>query len=83
MEYRGIPLAPPMLAATMGFIEAGVLLARRAAPIPCLIYLFIYAFNSDQIRPCLDASQNLKLLQDFPSHRIFRHMHGVLNIDKK
>jgi hypothetical protein len=24
-----------------------------------------------------------KIFQDSPSHRIFRHMHEVLNIDKK
>jgi hypothetical protein len=24
-----------------------------------------------------------KILQDFPSHRIFRYMHGALNIGKK
>ena len=28
-------------------------------------------------------TQKLKALQDFPSHRILRHMHEALNIDKK
>jgi len=28
-------------------------------------------------------TQNLKILQNFPSHQILRHMHEVLNIDKK
>jgi len=28
------------------------------------------------------SSQNFKYLQDFPSHRIFKHIHKVLNIAK-
>ena len=32
--------------------------------------------------PCLLLPKNPKFFQDSPSHRIFRRMHGVLNIDK-
>ena len=32
----------------------------------------------DELRPCL-VSKNF---QDFPSHRIFIHMHEALNVDK-
>jgi hypothetical protein len=28
------------------------------------------------------SPQKAKSFQDFPSHRILRHMHGVLNIDE-
>jgi hypothetical protein len=28
------------------------------------------------------STQKRKIFQDSPSHRIFRHMHGVLNIDE-
>ena len=28
------------------------------------------------------STQKPKIFQDSPSHRIFRHMHGVLNIDE-
>ena len=38
--------------------------------------------NFCELRPCLDTPKN-KTLQDSPSHRILRHMHEVLNIDKK
>jgi hypothetical protein len=33
-------------------------------------------------RPCLVDPKKPKTFQDFPSHRIFKHMHGALNIDK-
>jgi hypothetical protein len=33
--------------------------------------------------PDLDTQKKPKTLQDSPSHRILRHMHGTLNIDKK
>ena len=33
-------------------------------------------------RALFTSSQKPKIFQDSPSHRIFRHMHGVLNIDK-
>jgi hypothetical protein len=35
------------------------------------------------VRQCLDPFKLLKILQDSPSHRIFRRMHGALNIGKK
>jgi hypothetical protein len=38
---------------------------------------------SEFLRQCLDPFKLPKNLQDFPSHRIFRHMHGALNVDKK
>ena len=34
-------------------------------------------------RPCLVSSQNTKFFKIFSSHRIFGHMHEVLNINKK
>jgi hypothetical protein len=34
------------------------------------------------LRPCLLPPKKPKIFQDFPSHRIFRRMHGVLNIDE-
>jgi hypothetical protein len=34
-------------------------------------------------RQCLDPFKLPKILQDSPSHRIFRRMHGVLNVGKK
>jgi hypothetical protein len=35
------------------------------------------------LRPCLDVTQIPKFYALSPSHRIFGHMHGALNIDKK
>jgi hypothetical protein len=35
------------------------------------------------IRQCLDPFKLSKILQDSPSHRIFRHMYGALNVGKK
>jgi len=32
--------------------------------------------------PCLVHSKKAKSFQDFPSHRILRHMHEILNIDE-
>ena len=40
--------------------------------------------ESVRYRPCLDSTpKKLKTLPDFVLHRILRHMHEVLNIDKK
>jgi hypothetical protein len=36
-------------------------------------------FLSDSVRPCLVCTQKLFTM----SHRIFRHMYRILNIDKK
>jgi hypothetical protein len=36
-----------------------------------------------QYRRCLDPFKLPKILQDSPSHRIFRHMYGALNVGKK
>jgi hypothetical protein len=34
-------------------------------------------------KPCLDAFKIPNFYFFVPSHRIFKHMHGALNIDKK
>jgi hypothetical protein len=39
--------------------------------------------DDDNVRQCLDPFKLPKILQDFPSHRIFRRMHGILNVGKK
>jgi hypothetical protein len=36
-------------------------------------------FGSELLWLCLVS----KIFQDFPSHRMFRHMYGALNIDGK
>ena len=36
----------------------------------------------DPYRPCLLPPKKHKNFQNFPSHRIFKRMHGVLNIDE-
>jgi len=35
------------------------------------------------INPLFRCTQNSKTLQDSPSHRIFEHMHEVLNVGKQ
>jgi hypothetical protein len=40
-------------------------------------------YNVTELRQCLDPFKLPKILQDSPSHRIFRRMHGVLNVGKK
>jgi hypothetical protein len=39
--------------------------------------------DNQTLGPGLDVFQILNFYTLFPLHRIFRHMHGVLNIDKK
>jgi len=34
-------------------------------------------------KPLFSSLQNSKTLQDFTSHRIFKHMHEVLNVAKQ
>jgi hypothetical protein len=45
-----------------------------------LFRLSIFPKKEDgkELRPCLVSKKN----QNFPSHRILRHMHGALNIDE-
>ena len=35
------------------------------------------------IKALFSSLQNFKILQDFPSHRIFQHMHEILNVAKQ
>ena len=37
----------------------------------------------DDLHALFTSTPKPKIFQDFPSHRIFRHMHEVLNIDGK
>jgi hypothetical protein len=45
--------------------------------------LFFLWLARVQVRAGLVQKKFYKIFQDFPSHRIFRHMHELLNIDKK
>jgi hypothetical protein len=54
-----------------------------------LLYLNRYKFDSilshgqDVSKATFSLPQNAKSFQDFLSHRICRHMYGVLNVGKK
>jgi hypothetical protein len=41
------------------------------------------SFGFLPLRACLDAYKHPKFFAQYPSHRIFGHMHGALNVDKK
>jgi hypothetical protein len=41
------------------------------------------ACDQRKLWQCLDAFKLSKILQDSSSHRIFRRMHGALNVGKK
>jgi len=43
-----------------------------------MVFSFIIQNDGSKLRPCLVS----KKFQDSPSHRILRHMHEALNIDK-
>jgi hypothetical protein len=62
-----------------------VLVASGCQPLssPPLPASTIFSAQSCQVRRCLDPFKLPKILQDFSSHRIFRRMHGVLNVGKK
>ena len=39
--------------------------------------------NTVIIKAPFSFSQNPKFFAQYPSHRILRHMHGILNVDEK
>jgi len=49
----------------------------------CLVALLEAIFYiANDTKALFTSTQNPKTFQDSPSHQIFRHMHGVLNINK-
>jgi hypothetical protein len=56
--------------------DDGIRCSSASSVICDTIYCFL---EKILIRPCL-VSKNF---QDFPSHRMFGHIHGTLNVDEK
>jgi hypothetical protein len=51
---------------------------------PIEISLILEKRNSDMLlRPGLDCQKHTQKITRYPSHRIFEHLYGVLNVGKK
>jgi hypothetical protein len=48
-----------------------------------VLMMHLFIFSKKVVNALFRCTQNSKILQDFPSHRIFERMHEVLNVTKQ
>ena len=63
----------PRRGLSLEFLSFSFLFSKCSVSLFLLLFKALFRYNQ----------KNPKTLQDFPSHRILRHMHGTLNVDKK